>query len=448
MVKVITYGTFDLLHQGHLNLLRRAKELGDYLIVGVTTENYDRNRGKLNVRKSLMERIEDVRKVGYADEIIIEEYEGQKIDDIQKYGIDVFAIGSDWLGKFDYLQEYCKVVYLERTKGISSTQLRFIDQKIVDLGVIGCGRIANRFIVESKFVSGIDVKGVYNIHEDSARAFCEKHELCFYSTDLNDFFAKVDAVYIASPHLTHEFYIEKALLAGKHVLCEKPLVLVGNKAKELYQLANDKKLILQEAIKTAYSPGFQHFYTLIKSGAIGVIKDVDASFTKLISGNTRELDITQAGGAVTELASYTLFAIVKILGVNPRRVEFFSMKDREGVDYYTRGVVCYDDCIGSFKVGLGVKTEGDLVVSGTKGYAYIPAPWWKTSYFELRYEDLNQTRKYFYKFEGDGLRYEINDFLASVNKLPVRCIGLSEEESIAISQIIEKFRNKENVQLI
>ena len=87
-------------------------------------------------------------------------------------------------------------------------------------------------------------------------------------------------------------------------------------------------------------------------------------------------------------------------------------------------------------------------MSGTKGYAYIPAPWWKTSYFELRYEDLNQTRKYFYKFEGDGLRYEINDFLASVNKLPVRCIGLSEEESIAISQIIEKFRNKENVQLI
>ena len=124
MKKVITYGTFDLLHEGHINLLKRAKALGDYLIVGVTTENYDRGRGKLNVQKSTLERIEDVKKTGFADEIIIEEYEGQKIEDIQKYNIDIFAIGSDWKGKFDYLKEYCQVVYLERTKGISSTQLR------------------------------------------------------------------------------------------------------------------------------------------------------------------------------------------------------------------------------------------------------------------------------------------------------------------------------------
>jgi len=173
MLKVITYGTFDLLHQGHINLLRRAKALGDYLIVGVTTENYDKNRGKLNVRKSLMERIEDVKRTGYADEIIIEEYEGQKIDDILKYDINIFAIGSDWLGKFDYLMEYCKVIYLERTKGISSTQLRLGDQKIIEIGIIGSGRIANRFVQESKYVSGIDVKGVFNPNIESSKM----HEL-------------------------------------------------------------------------------------------------------------------------------------------------------------------------------------------------------------------------------------------------------------------------------
>ena len=116
MKKVITYGTFDLLHHGHINLLKRAKELGDYLIVGVTGEAYDKRRGKLNVQRSTIERIEDVRSTGLADEIIIEEYEGQKIDDIQKYGIDIFAIGSDWKEKFDYLNEFCQVVYLERTK--------------------------------------------------------------------------------------------------------------------------------------------------------------------------------------------------------------------------------------------------------------------------------------------------------------------------------------------
>ena len=119
MKKVITYGTFDLLHEGHVNLLRRAKALGDYLIVGVTTDHFDLERGKMNTSDNVMERIEAVKSTGYADQIIIEEYRGQKIDDIQKYGIDIFAIGSDWEGYFDYLKEYCEVVYLPRTEGIS-----------------------------------------------------------------------------------------------------------------------------------------------------------------------------------------------------------------------------------------------------------------------------------------------------------------------------------------
>ena len=124
MKKVITYGTYDLLHEGHLNLLHRAKELGDYLIVGVTSDSFDRGRGKLNVRNNVLERVEAVKATGYADEVIIEDYLGQKIDDIQRYNVDIFAIGSDWVGKFDYLNEYCKVIYLPRTEGISSTMLR------------------------------------------------------------------------------------------------------------------------------------------------------------------------------------------------------------------------------------------------------------------------------------------------------------------------------------
>lgn len=144
MKKVITYGTYDLLHQGHINLLRRAKELGDYLIVGVTNDSFDRERGKLNVRNNVLERVEAVRATGYADKIIIEDYVGQKIDDIQKYNVDVFAIGSDWRGRFDYLEEFCQVVYLPRTEGISSTMLREKSQKNVRIGILGCGRVAYR----------------------------------------------------------------------------------------------------------------------------------------------------------------------------------------------------------------------------------------------------------------------------------------------------------------
>ena len=122
MVKVITYGTYDLLHYGHLRLLERAKELGDYLVVGITSDDYNRVRGKFNTQQSLIERIEAVKKTGLADQIIVEEYDGQKIDDINRFGVDIFAIGDDWLGHFDYLKEFCKVVYLPRTQGISSSQ--------------------------------------------------------------------------------------------------------------------------------------------------------------------------------------------------------------------------------------------------------------------------------------------------------------------------------------
>ena len=167
MKKVITYGTYDLLHQGHINLLRRAKELGDYLIVGVTNDSFDRDRGKLNVRNNVLERVEAVKATGYADQIIIEDYVGQKIDDIQKYDVDIFAIGSDWEGTFDYLKEFCDVVYLPRTEGISSTMLREESQDVVKVGIIGCGRIAKRFPSEASVVSGVQVCAAYDIDKNA-----------------------------------------------------------------------------------------------------------------------------------------------------------------------------------------------------------------------------------------------------------------------------------------
>ena len=178
MVSVITYGTYDLLHQGHINLLRRAKALGDYLIVGVTNDNFDRERGKLNVRNNVLERVEAVKATGLADKIIIEDYVGQKIDDIQKYDVDIFAIGSDWVGKFDYLNEFCKVVYLPRTEGISSTMLREEMQEDIHVGIVGAGRIAQRFAPESEVVSAAKVVSVYDIDQNIAERFAEKRPSC------------------------------------------------------------------------------------------------------------------------------------------------------------------------------------------------------------------------------------------------------------------------------
>lgn len=449
MKKVITYGTFDLFHKGHYRLLERAKKLGDYLIVGVTTENYDDSRGKLNVQEGLMKRIENVKNSGLADEIIIEEYEGQKINDILKYNADIFAIGSDWHGKFDYLKEYCQVVYLERTKGISSTQIRAENNGILKLGVIGYGRIANRFIVESKYVSGVNVEGVYGLNHESLKIFADKHELAFFEINLDKFLDKVDAIYIASPHLTHYNYIKNALNKGKHVLCEKPMVLSEKEAIEVHGLALEKKLVLLEAIKTAYAPGFIRLISIAKSGLIGQIKNVDATFTKLVDGNIRELQADAAGGSMTELATYPLLAIVKLLGTNYENIDFYSYIDEEKkIDLFTKINLKYDKAIASAKVGLGVKSEGDLIISGTKGYVYVPSPWWKTEYFEVRYEDFSRNKKHYYKFEGDGLRYELAEFVSMINRDYFQTYKLMPNDSISINSIIEKYLKGEKIKKI
>lgn len=443
MKKVITYGTFDLLHQGHINLLKNAKKLGDYLIVGVTSENYDRFRGKLNVKQSVMERIENIRSTGLADEIVVEEYEGQKIDDILKMDVDIFAIGSDWTGKFDYLNEYCQVVYLARTKGISSTELRHQSHDLIHFGMVGCGRIANRFIVETKFVSGCTVDGVYNPDIEAARTFSEKHELSFFSDDYDDFLSKVNAVYIASPHVTHYEYAKKALLTGHNVLCEKPLAFTRDQCEELYDIANNRGLVLIEAIKTEYCPGFQRLISCAKSGKIGKIVSVDAAFTKLVPAGVRELNDDGYGGSMAELASYPLLAIIKLLGADYTDLQFTSYYKKDNVDLFTRADFRYPSATATAKVGLGVKTEGSLVISGTRGYIYVPAPWWLTEYFEIRYENSSQNEKFFYKFSGDGLRYEIVEF---VNQI-VNGSNNNRSRSIScgIASVFEKYRNGEKV---
>ena len=158
---IITYGTYDMLHVGHMNILKRAKELGDYLIVGVTDENYDRSRGKLNVIESTSKRVKAVEALDFVDKVIVEKHKKQKAEDMQKYDVDIFAIGDDWIGAFDYLNEYTHVEYLPRTEGISSTKLRRENFDVIKLGVVGLGRDTQAFIDEAEYVSSIQVNRIY-----------------------------------------------------------------------------------------------------------------------------------------------------------------------------------------------------------------------------------------------------------------------------------------------
>lgn len=444
MKKVITYGTYDLLHQGHINLLRRAKALGDYLIVGVTNDSFDRDRGKLNVRNNVLERVEAVKATGLADQIVIEDYVGQKIDDIQKYDVDIFAIGSDWEGKFDYLNEYCQVVYLPRTEGISSTMLREDLQEDVKIGIAGAGRIAERFAPESEVVNYVKVVGVYDIDTDKACQFADRHQLGNVYNSYEALLDQVDAVYVATPHLCHYAHCKEALVRKKHVICETPLVLKGNEARELFALAEKNGVVLMEANKTAHAPAFNHLITMIKSGMIGDVVDINVSESKLWGERfTRELDSKQAGGSMYEMGSYPLLPIIRLMGTDFLDVNFYS-KMKDGVDLYTKGVMRYAHGVCSFQLGLGVKTEGNLVVSGTKGYAYVPSPWWLTDYYEFRFEDQNQNKKFFYQWSGAGLRYEIQEFISCIFNHRLSTARLRRRESIAMADVMQRFGERKN----
>lgn len=418
MVKVITYGTYDLLHYGHVRLLQRAKALGDYLIVGVTSDTFDRERGKINVQQSLMERVEAVRATGIADEIIIEEYEGQKIDDIKRLNVDIFTVGSDWRGKFDYLNAYCRVVYLERTSGVSSTEIRS-EQQPVTLGLVGESPILNKIEHESGFVNGLETGCIFSLNNkylDEPLRVSDRQAASF-----DALLDKVDALYIISAPELHYEQIKQALTRGKHVLCESPVALDPEQGKELHALAAEKGLVLMDGIKTAYSTAYYRLLLLAKGGIIGDIVSVDTTCTSL--RNYEDLDPTQdtkrslcEWNSICAWGPTAMLPIFQLLGTEYDRKDIitrFINKDKH-YDAFTKISFIYPHAVASMKVGQGAKSEGEMIVSGTKGYIYVPAPWWKTDYFEVRYENQQNNKRYFYQLDGEGLRYELLSFLKAI----------------------------------
>ena len=446
MKKVITYGTYDFLHYGHIKLLERAKALGDYLIVGVTSEVYDMSRGKINVTQSLMERIEAVKQTGLADEIIVEEYEGQKIDDIQRYNVDVFAIGSDWETHFDYLKEYCEVVYLNRTQGISSSEIRTAKQ-IIRIGFIGSYHSITRYADEVKYINGLEIS-----------AFCctDNIEDCivnryYKNVQFVDNYDKLielsDAIYIVSHPSVHYSHVKEAISAKKHVLCESPMTLSVSQFNELCNIAEENKVVLMDSIKTAFSTAYNRLILLIKGGEIGKVVSVDSTCTSQSDINYIQTNKTEnIWNSICSWGPTALLPIYHILGSEYRQKQIISsfFDKQSKFDRFTKISFIYDTAVASIKVGKGIKSEGELLILGTKGYIYVPAPWWKTDYFEVRYEDQSKNKRYFYKLDGDGIRYELVCFVKAIVS-GKKNTYLSKEISKEIINDIEDFYNDRNL---
>ncbi|MBQ4052520.1 MAG: adenylyltransferase/cytidyltransferase family protein [Clostridia bacterium] len=411
MKKVITYGTYDLLHYGHIKLLERAKALGDYLIVGVTGDDYDKTRGKINNNQSLMERIAAVENLGIADEVIVEEYEGQKIDDIKKYEIDIFTVGSDWVGKFDYLNEYCQVVYLPRTEGVSSSELR-AEKNSLKIGIIGETDTEltslSKFMREVSFVNGVEV---------ACSGTPVKGVPCVECYDR--LLQTVDAVYVASHPTKHYRDVKAALLQKKHVLCEAPLALNRQDCEELMELAAQQGCILMDGIKTAYTTAYNRLVLMAKTGKIGKILSVDATCTSRKNiENYTEKEWAENWNTITEWGAPALLPIFQILGTDYKKKQIVTKcsPNKADFDLFTKIDFLYENAVASIKVAKAAKSEGELIITGTDGYIYVPAPWWKTDYFEIRYENPANNKRYFYQLDGEGIRYEIVAFAKAIEK--------------------------------
>lgn len=449
MKKVITYGTFDLFHFGHKRLLERAKALGDYLIVGVTADGFDKARGKINVQQSLMERMEAVKSSGLADEVIIEEYEGQKIDDILRYGVDIFAIGSDWNGYFDYLKDYCEVVYLERTQGVSSSEIR-AEKSELRLGLVGDALFLNKFERECQFVNGVKISALCT-NEDVHEKFSDSlASVPFITKTFESILDYVDAVYIISKPQDHYHQIKAALQWGKHVLCESPIALSVPQWEELNALAKERNCVLMDAIRTAYSTAYYRMLLLIKSGRIGKVLSVDATCTSLRDDNLTRDDLRNKWNSINTWGPCALLPIFQILGTNysQRNTITHLLDDEIQYDSFTKIDFIYPEAVASIKVGNGVKSEGELVVSGTTGYVYVPAPWWKMDYFEIRRENPAHNKRYFYQLDGEGIRYEIVSFLNAIREGRKSYSYIDDSVSQAFVHVIQCFYSREGVVII
>lgn len=303
----------------------------------------------------------------------------------------------------------------------------------IRIGIVGTGSIASRFVEEVAHVNGVYVAAAYNPDKEETLRFCNKYGILFEAVSVEELFQRVDAIYIASPFYTHYEYAIKAINAGKHVLCETPLTEGFIQAKELYNTAEKKGLVFMPALKTAYAPSFEKIIQEAQSGVIGEVIDISAIVTTLLS-QSQTIDFNNE--RLTDNAYYALLIILKILGQDVQRISSFTRKDDARI-LYLNAYLQYKNAVGHVKAGTGVKSESSLVIAGTKGYIYVPAPWWKPDYFEIRYENPYDNKKLYFPFESSGLRYEIQCFIDNIS-LKTTALHISKQEMLRIIQIIDK----------
>ena len=304
----------------------------------------------------------------------------------------------------------------------------------VKIGVIGTGSIATRFAEEIAHVQKTYIYSAYSPDEKELERYCDRFGITNDCHSVEDMLEDVDAVYIASPYLTHYEYAKMALQAGRHVLCETPFTQTYKETQELYQLAEKKGLILALALKTAYCPSFIQILENVRQGYIGEVVELTTATTTLLA---QGVSTSFNNERLAENAIYGMLATIKVMGAKYKQATAFTKEDDERILYLDL-MMEYADAIAHIKAGTGVKSESSMVVSGTKGYIYVPAPWWKPAYFEIRFENQSDNRKLYFPYEESGLRYEIQYFIDRIHLKPTKEY-IAKDELLILARMTEKY---------
>ena len=429
MKKVITYGTFDMFHNGHLNILKRAKAYGDYLIVGVTGENYDLGRGKLSVHETLAERIKSVEETGLADQIIVEEYLGQKIYDIRRYGVDVLVIGDDWRGKFDHLNAYCQVVYLPRTQGVSSAQIRRDTFGQYRIGVITDTADAEEVAEESAAAACFSVTGVYSENASVAAEFSRRNRIAAEPT-LEGLLGGSDVLFVHASLEKRASYIREALLQSIHVIAEAPFAATLREQKELLKLADENGVLLAEDLVMPHIYTFNQLLWIARGGLIGPVRSVRAGIR----------DLGDPECPRERLLAAVLCPVLKVLGTGIRKISFDGAELK--LEFVNQPAEDGSAPLGTAPeavamVQIGEDADELLEITGDTGTIRSGKRWWRGDFFEIVRPGKPDPERYAANYDGNGLKYVLKDFgdaLRSGNRRPVT---LSKEESERLSEITE-----------
>ncbi len=338
----------------------------------------------------------------------------------------------------------------------------------MQIGIMGTGKTAEIIAQAVAASRNFDLTCVYDTQIDEALAFAKRFHAGTSTFDLDVVAGSCDMVYISAENNCREELVKKMLDEGKHILCQAPISMSKRTAEDLYDLANDKGLVLMETTGSLYTPGFAKLIEILKSGVIGSVMDIEASFSRLIPTNEREHTFPE-GGSFETFGNFVLAPVLRILGTQYKDITINAVYGLNGIDTYTKVTLKYDHSQATVKTAIAVMSDDALTITGSMGCIYVKSPWYLMRKFTIKsYDDKNNDTVYC-DCNGDGFCYDLGEFgrrvaaigrnhltdhMSENNYEEVRkqvvCADsytlLTTKESLAATAIIEKFVSQRHAQ--